>query len=52
MFAELVYIDKPLKSIEKPLSFVLENALTDEHKLNIVVEDKRRQFAIFVTQSK
>ena len=33
------------------MSFTLDNLFTDKHQINLVVEDKQRQHAIFVTQS-
>ena len=33
------------------MSFALENNFTDNHQINLVVEDKQRQHAVFVTES-
>ena len=51
MFAELVSIDTDLETEENILSFALDNKFTDDHQINLVVEDKQRQHAIFVTES-
>ena len=51
MFAEVVPIDMTLSSQEKFVSFALDNLFTDNHQINLVVEDDRKQHAIFVTQS-
>ena len=55
IFAELVLVDSTLKSIGQPLSltsFALKNDFTFQHQINMVFEDRRRQLAIFVTESK
>jgi|LakMenE18May11ns_1017448.scaffolds.fasta_scaffold7137359_1 hypothetical protein len=49
MFAEIVSLNLTLESKEQPISFYLENKFTDKHQINLVVEDKQRQYAIFVT---
>ena len=51
MFVELVSIYQNNDSKEKTMSFTLDNLFTDKHQINLVVEDKQRQHAIFVTQS-
>ena len=51
MFAELVPIDLTFDSKEKKMGFALDNQFTDKHQINLVVEDKQRQHAIFVTES-
>ena len=51
MFAELVPIDFTLESKGTPMSFDLDDKFTDNHQINLVVEDKQRQHAIFATQS-
>ena len=48
MCAELVP-DESTQS--KNNSFVLESEFTSNHQINLVVEDKQEQSAIFVTQS-
>ena len=32
-------------------NFILQNQFTNDHQINLVVEDKHKQHAIFVTQS-
>ena len=49
--AELVPADKTLQSKEKPFSFDLVEEFTNNHQINLVVEDKQKQRAIFVSQS-
>ena len=51
MFAELVTINGTLKSEEKTLSFALENKFTNYHQIKLVCVDKKRQLAIFFTES-
>ena len=51
MFAELVSVDDAIDSEENTLSFALDKKFTDNHQINLVVEDKQRQHAIFVTES-
>ena len=51
MFAELVSVDDAIDSEENTLSFALDKKFTDNHHINLVVEDKQRQHAIFVTES-
>ena len=51
MFAELVSVDDAIDSEESTLSFALDKKFTDNHQINLVVEDKQRQHAIFVTES-
>ena len=51
MFAELVPINGTLKSEEKTLSFALDNNFTSSHQIKLVCVDKKRQLAIFVTES-
>ena len=51
MFAELVSVDAAIDSEENTLSFALDKKFTDNHHINLVVEDKQRQHAIFVTES-
>ena len=51
MFAELAPIDTTLEIKQTSLSIVLENKFTHNHQVNLVVEDKQKQHAIFVTQS-
>ena len=51
MFAELVPINGTLKSEEKTLSFALEKNFTSSHQIKLVCVDKKRQLAIFVTES-
>ena len=51
MFAELVPIDFTFESKAKPFCFTLNDKFTDQHQINLVVENKQRQHAIFVTQS-
>ena len=51
MFAELVPINGTLKSEEKTLSFALENKFTNYHQIKLVCVDKKRQLAIFFTES-
>ena len=42
MFAELVTINNTRTSEETTLSFALENKFTDDHQINLVVEDKQK----------
>ena len=51
MFAELVSVDAAIDSEENTLNFALDKKFTDNHQINLVVEDKQRQHAIFVTES-
>ena len=51
MFAELVSIETDLEIEENTLSFALTSKFTDNHQINLVVEDKQKQHAIFVTES-
>ena len=51
MFAELVSVDAAIDSEENTLSFALDKKFTDNHQINLVVEDMQRQHAIFVTES-
>ena len=51
MFAELVSTDLTSEIKEKPLSFALDTEFTDNHQITLVIEDKQRQYAIFVTES-
>ena len=51
MSAELVPFDRTLQSKEKLFSFDLVEEFTNNHKIFLVVEDKQKQRAIFVTQS-
>ena len=51
MYAELVPVDTILQSKEKPFSFTLVEEFTPDHQINLVVEDKQKQQATFVTQS-
>ena len=51
MFTEVVRIDTALESYENTLSFALTSKFTDNHQINLVVEDKQKQHAIFVTES-
>ena len=51
MFAELVPIDLTLESKEKPKGFALESKFTNNHQINLVVEDKQKQCVIFATES-
>ena len=51
MSAELVPFDRTLQSKEKPFSFDLVEEFTNNHQINLVVEDKQKQRAIFITQS-
>ena len=51
MFAELVPIDFTLDSKCKLKSFDLDDEFTDDYQINLVVEDKQRQHAVFVTES-
>ena len=51
MFAELVSVDAAIDSEENTLSFALDKKFIDNHQINLVVEDKQRQHAIFVTES-
>jgi hypothetical protein len=51
MYAELVPVDSILQTKEKPFSFTLVEEFTSEHQINLVVEDKQKQQAIFITQS-
>ena len=51
MFAELVPIDFTLESKGTSMSFALDDKFTDKHQINLVVQDKQRQYAIFVTES-
>ena len=51
MLAELAPIGRTLQSKEKPFSFTLVEEFTPGHQINLVVEDKQKQQAIFVTQS-
>ena len=50
MFAELVSVDAAIDSEENTLNFALDKKFTDNHQINVVVEDKQRQHAIFVTE--
>ena len=52
MSAELVPFDRTLQSKEKPFSFDLVEKFTNYHQINLVVEDKQKQRAIFITQSR
>ena len=51
MAAELVPIDQTLQTKENILKFALLEKFTNAHMFNLVVEDKHKQQAIFVTQS-
>ena len=51
MAAELVPIDQTLQTKENILKFALLEKFTNAHMINLVVEDKHKQQAIFVTQS-
>ena len=51
MFAELVSVDAAIDDEENTLSFALDKKFTDSHQINLIVEDKQRQHAIFVTES-
>jgi hypothetical protein len=51
MLAELASINRPLKIQEKSLSFTLNDKFTKKHIIKLAVEDKKRQFALFFTQS-
>ena len=51
MFAELVSVDAAIDDEENTLSFALDKKFTDNHQINLVVENKQRQHAIFVTES-
>ena len=51
MAAELVPIDQTLQTKENILKFALLKKFTNAHMINLVVEDKHKQQAIFVTQS-
>ena len=41
LFTELASIDKTHEVKEKSLSFVLDDKFTDNHQINLVVEDKK-----------
>ena len=49
--AELVPFDRTLQSKEKTFSFDLVEEFTNTHQINLVIKDKQKQRAIFVTQS-
>ena len=51
MAAELVPVDQTLQTKENILKFALLEKFTSAHMINLVVEDKHKQQAIFVTQS-
>ena len=51
MVAELVPVDHTLQTKENILKFALLEKFTNAHMINLVVEDKHKQQAIFVTQS-
>ena len=42
MSAELVPFDRTLQSKEKPFSFDLVEEFTNNHQINLVVEDKQK----------
>ena len=42
MSAELVPADRTLQSKEKPFSFDLVEEFTNNHQINLVVEDKQK----------
>ena len=42
MTAELVPFDRSLKSKEKPFSFDLVEEFTNNHQIDLVVEDKQK----------
>ncbi len=50
-FAELTPEDVNVKSEDESLSLVLDNKFTDNHQISLIVEDSKRQHAIFVTES-
>ena len=51
MFAELVSVDAAIDSEENTMSFALDKKFTDNHQIDLVVEDRQRQHAIFATES-
>ena len=51
MFAEIVPINSPHESKVEPLSFALGEKFTDNQQINLVIKDKKKHQAIFVTQS-
>ena len=48
MLAELAPIGRTLQSKEKPLSFALQNEFNRDHRINVILEDKQRQLAVFL----
>ena len=51
MFAEIVPIERTLQSKENTHSFDLQSQFTNYHQITLVVQDKHRQHAIFLTES-
>jgi hypothetical protein len=51
IFAELISEVVTVENENESLSLVLDNKFTDNHQISLIVEDSKRQHAIFVTES-
>ena len=51
MFAELVPITRTLNFKEVTLSFELEKAITENHEISVMFENKEKRTVFFITSS-